>query len=423
MPTDEERIAEALASGLWREKVDAKTGRKYYVNTRTKQSVWSLIAELDKQAAVTSQTAPLTRNLREERQEKLKKKAEQANELKISVATLEQKKVEMEAELARLRAPVEAETKQLEELRAQVNDMKFSLRVVENESSEKRKAREAELRTAQAKVEALKTQVDAEKQHKHSVEMRRMQLNAEALDLKQDLHKEQVNTEALKATLRAAERKQEEAKAELSRLDTEIAAEEELVRLAQDDLEALAKQKNEIIKKIQEATAQKNELSERVALVKNNDKSRSLEQQGNNLLNQLVVKYETKKRQLKLLSQSQDAEGEARRLEQSNGKLRTLLAAANRDKETLMALADCLEKETNRIKDLTAFYQSEMEKARLQNRATQAAAVASGNVTVAGATASRRQSSTALPSVIYADPVPRSSQSPFTGTMVVNVTL
>ena len=366
MTTDEERIQAALASGTWKERFDPNRKKTYYVNVKTRKSVWNLIAELNAQEAQAAQQShhqPSAKQIREDRQERLKRKAEAVAELKASVASLEQKKVEMEAEIARLKAPVEQETKQIQELRMEVGDMKFGLRVVENETSEKRKARDAELKAALSKVESLKSQVEAEKQHRNNIELRRKQLTNEALDLKTDLHKEQLNTEALKASVRAAEKKLDEAKREHDRQELDIAAEEEAVRRAEADLQALARKKNEMQQKIEKASSDKAELMERIQAAKNsNEQQRG--QNRSNLLQQLTQKYETKRRTLKALSQREESEEDAKMLEHSNFKLRQLISSANRDAEALQNLSQCLEVETKRVKALAAKYREELVVAR-----------------------------------------------------------
>jgi hypothetical protein len=57
-----DRVAAALQAGLWKEKADPRTGRKYYVNTRTKKATWDLAKELSKKGASSSSIAAATRS-------------------------------------------------------------------------------------------------------------------------------------------------------------------------------------------------------------------------------------------------------------------------------------------------------------------------------------------------------------------------
>ena len=44
-----EAVEKALSSGEWKEKSDPKSGRKFFVHSHTKRSVWNLQKELAKQ--------------------------------------------------------------------------------------------------------------------------------------------------------------------------------------------------------------------------------------------------------------------------------------------------------------------------------------------------------------------------------------
>ena len=248
-------VQAALASGLWREKTDATSGRKYYVNTKTKKSTWNLAKHL---ASAASKKTPgggggdgemkTEASLRAERHELARQRAEEETRFAAQIMQLEQSKVELEAEVARLRAPVEAEAAKLAELRQIIADKRYSIDAVHREALQRRKARDLELRAIMSNVTNLQSVVDSDQAFKESVDARHRQLLVESMELSNDLEKERAAAEALQTAVREAERSLETASVQLKNQESEIARKQELVAMAEADLE-------EVARKLEEAPA------------------------------------------------------------------------------------------------------------------------------------------------------------------------
>lgn len=346
-----EVVAEALKSGKWKEKNDPRSGRKYYVHAETKRSIWAdkFEKELTKDRKDTPTKPQVSaRSLREERHEKARRRAEAEAQLKEKIATMEQSKVELETEIARLKAPVEQETAQLNEMRRSLGDKKFSLQIVETEVVEKRKARDAELRALLDKVRSLQSVVDSEKTYRETVEAKHRQLVVEALELKSDLQREEAAAESLRVAVRSAELKLDEAKAHMSKQKTEVQHREELVRKAEEELRFVAKKKSELETSIEQLKKEKELLTERASRMKRVASSVAHEG-GEVAVQRLAEQYNKKAKQIEQLSKRQSTEEDVVVLEHSTMKLRQLITSAQKDRTALEAAAKLLVHESRRI--------------------------------------------------------------------------
>lgn len=340
------QVDAALASGEWKAKVDAKSGRTYYVNTQTKKTCWNLAKELaaaSEPVAVEPRAAVKTaEQLREERHDRSRRRSETEQALRDKVSQLESHKVELETEIARLKGPVEHEVEALAELRRAVGDQKFAVETVAREAAEKRATREKELHAAQAKVQSLLSIVEDEKAHRDAVEARQRQLTAEGMELKADVSKELANTEALRSSVRVAERKVEEAKSELARNQSELAARQAAVSEAEKTLVELSKRRSEAQESIERMKQQKEFLSKQLA-------GGSKAQGAQDTLAQLTIKYDEKVKTLKRLSSKRSDEQEAALLTRSCQLLRGVRDDLERDKADLDRALRSIQSECVRV--------------------------------------------------------------------------
>jgi hypothetical protein len=369
-----DRVAAALQAGLWKEKADPRTGRKYYVNTRTKKATWDLAKELTKKGASSSSIAaavaamPATSKteaeLRAERQSRARQRIEAESVLANQVAQLEQTKVELEADVARLKVPVEAEAAKLAELRQLVADKRFSNDAVHREALFRRQARDAELRAIMHNVTNLQSVVDSDAAFKESVEAKHRQLLVESMELSADLEKERSASEALHAAAREAELSLGLAHEQLRAQEAEIARKEELVHLAEADLEGVARRRVEAEASIKELEAEKQRLLEK-AQKSARISAAATEQQakaGAASVAQLTEQYQAKVRTLENLAKVEQRDDDALVLEHSNSKLRALIGTAQRDSAALQKLATMLESEIKRVLDVVSIARADTAK-------------------------------------------------------------
>jgi chromosome segregation ATPase len=365
-PTDP--VAAALASGVWREKMDRQSGKKYYVNTKTKKSTWNLAKLL---AKGTEGGGPVKTNsarksdamLREERHERARQRVEAETVLANQISQLEQSKVELEAEVARLKAPVEAEQAKLAELRQLVADKRFTIDAVHREALQRRQARDAELRSIMHNVTNLQSVVDSDTAFKESVDARHRQLLVESMELSSDLDKERSAAEALQLAVREAERSFEIASEKLKAQEADIRRKEELVELAEADLEHVARRVRTAETEISELEQEKKRLvgkavkANRIAAV-----AAEHSKAGDASVAQLTEQYQAKVRTLETLSQLERREDDALALDHGNGKLRALIQTAQRDANTLERLAQMLDAETKRVLDVVSIARADCSK-------------------------------------------------------------
>lgn len=376
-------VEEALASGTWKERVQPGTGRKYYVHVLTKKSVWNLEAHLKKGGGVADDGVqqPSPKSVRDERHEKMRKRAEAEAQLRATIASLEAQKVELEAEVARLQGPVEAETAAVLALRQELSDAGFSLQAVEQEVMEKRRQRTAELRDIQTRVAALQSVAESERKHREAVEHRHGQLVAESLDLKADITKEQVTADALRQSVRAAELKLDEATAELARQRAEIAGKEQEVAAAERDLAAVTKRKAFVASEVERLKLQIAEVRHEIGRSSaDSGTSSSVGIKGSrtaaaskgaaadslDLLKDLALRYETKRKALNDLVKLEEEEGDVTACHHSNNKLRRLIDDATKDRDALEKLLRILNGEVQHASTTIAEYRGRLQELREQ---------------------------------------------------------
>lgn len=366
-------VAAALASGEWREKFDKHSQRKYYVNKATGKATWNLAKELAKHAKASAPSAaakPAAESKqsqvlsRADRHERTQKRQAAELELKTQISQLESTKVELETDIARLQAPVEAESKRLADLRRQLADKKFGIEAVQLEAQKRRQVRDAELRAVMTKIASLQSSAENEQQFRDGIEQRHKQLLIESMELTNDLQKERAAADALRLSVSEAERKIEAAKVELDNLQSETRRREELVEAATVELREAAQRKARVKKSIEDAKAEKARLLERHKKSQRIAKAASdLGEDSNAVVAALTEQYHSKVKSLEALSKMEQLDDDAMVLEHSNQKLRALVATADRDSAQLTKLARQLEGETRRVADVVTNFRSELKEA------------------------------------------------------------
>ncbi|RNF25871.1 uncharacterized protein Tco025E_01876 [Trypanosoma conorhini] len=221
----DEAVRAALESGAWREKKDPKSGRTYYVNARTRVSVWNLARELSKpqqrqpsagEAALSNQ-----RNLQKlaaERQAQARQWQAEEEALVQRVTELEREKAQLESEVTILQGPTEAEAAALQEEQSRLQDAKQSLEVVVSEELRKRREATAELQRLQARLAARREERREELVVLESLRKRLEHLREEHAEALADLRREEAAEESLQDGLQREERQLEDALREEARL-------------------------------------------------------------------------------------------------------------------------------------------------------------------------------------------------------------
>jgi hypothetical protein len=369
-------VASALASGEWIEKTDPR-GKKFYVNPKTKKRVWSLEKELRasgaKGAPSAARKADTPAEQRETRHARARQRAAAQQELRLQIGQLEQQRIDLEGEVARLQAPVDAEAAHIAELRRQITDRSFSLRVVETEVVEKRQARDVELRAVLNKIKSLQLAVDSDASYKDSVEARHRQLVAEAMDLTADLGKEEAAAETLRQSAATAERRLEEVQHELEVQRGDIARREEQVAAVELQLERTARKRNDVLRATEEAVAERDQLRAKLAKTSRATTATAARASTAVSVDKLAEEYRKKLQVLDSLSAVEAKQDDSMVLEQSTTRVRALVAAAERDAAVLADLRKLLEAEILRVTELVVSCRAECRQTAKRVQAVESA--------------------------------------------------
>jgi tetrahydromethanopterin S-methyltransferase subunit B len=350
----EERVAEALRSGQWKEKT-APNGKTFYANVKTKKTVWNLAKELESQeplaaSPVAMATGPSLKDLREERLEKARRRLEEESQLNAALAALERQKVKLENEIAILQGPVEAETAAIEELKKQLMDQKLGVDSVVRETLVRRKERQDELNALQAKVSKMEASKENEAAHREAMKARHGNLLSKAHELRADLLREQTTAEALKQSTRASELKLGQAQDELQRIQRQVEAKRELLAELEGDVVTASKQKAEVEQQVMDLQKTVNDLKMRLEKKREQSyASRELEKKRSGaaddfqVLASLMQKVNQRRQTLKQLEQTTQLQEEVSKYHSSTTKLKYILQDAKRDREQLKRLNRMLE--------------------------------------------------------------------------------
>jgi chromosome segregation ATPase len=367
----EKLVADALASGEWKEKVDVNRGnRKYYVNTKTKKSVWDLAKELSGAAGGT-QEKPVAKekpkeesqldHLREDRLQKARRRAEAEAQINVAISNLERQKVDLETEIARLQGPLEQEAATIAQLKREVEDARGSMQTVAKDTMQRRRERNAELQQIRARVQKIESTKENELQHLAAVKERHLRLQAEAHELRQDLLKEQSTAESLRSAVRESQLKLQGAEAELNHMKTQIQLKEQAVMEAEQEVVSICKKRAEAEAHTEQLQREMSDL--RARLVKKQKamslfgvpSSPMLQAAGGaaattsmEVLAVLAQRVQSKKRALHDLSKSADREFDVSALQHQNARLMHLVNDAKRDAEVLQRMAAVLSHESKR---------------------------------------------------------------------------
>lgn len=363
----EERVAEAISTGVWKERV-APNGKKYFVHAKTKKSVWNLAKELEAASSTNAAapSAPSFKEVREERFEKARRRQEEESQLNNSVAQLERQKIKLENEIAILQGPVEAEAAAIEELKRQLADQKQSVDLVAKEVATRRKERLAELNAMEEKVRKLEAAKANEAVHQDSLKKRHMKLTAESQDLRADILREQATAEALRQSTRASELKLGQANEELARLQRQVDHKKEVLQKLEGDVVVASKEKAEVEERVAELQKQVSEIRQRVEKRRQLSFAQTqLEAKKNgsagelDILASLMEKVEQRRRTVKQLKQRAKLAEDVMSLETSTTMLKQLLLDARRDATQLEQLHRVIERQTASGAQLLAEYKAQ----------------------------------------------------------------
>ena len=408
----EKLVADALASGEWKEKVDANRGnRKYYVNTKTKKSVWDLAKELQNGAGASGQEKAAKKEpvkeeshldqLREDRLQKARKRAEAEAQINLAIANLERQKVDLETEIARLQGPLEQEAAAIALLKREVDDARGSMQTVAKDTMQRRRERNAELHEIRARVQKIETTKENELQHIAAVKERHNRLQNEASELRQDLLKEQATAENLRTAVRESQKRLDAADAELTQMKSQIGQKEQLVFEAEQEVISICKKRAETeanVEKMQQEVAvlrarlQKRQRAQSLfgtpstaqpqgtanpraaaaggaathpsvngggaAAGGTSIAAASASQTSTEILAVLSQRVQSKKRILQQLAKSAERELDVATIQHQNMRLSHLAGDAKRDAEALQRISAMLKHETQRTVQLTTEYKA-----------------------------------------------------------------
>lgn len=366
----EERVAEALASGLWKERT-APNGKKYFVHVKTKKSVWNLAKELAQEAATSSSAttaeapSPSSKGVREERLEKARRRQEEESHLNSQIAALERQKIKLEGEIALLQGPVEAEAAAIEELKKNLMDQKQSVDLVAREVTQRRKERMQELSVMEARVAKLEAAKESDVAHRETMRRRHQQLLAETEDLRSDLLREGAATEALRESARAAELRLDQVKLELNGFQAAAEQKRELMAKLEADVVNASKEKALVEERVAALKKELAELQQRVdkrLQMSNAQKNLEMKQSGadaeNEMLHNLMERVEQKKLTLKRLKARIALQHNVENLGDAAAVLKHLLQDAKRDKQEVERVHAILESQVVHSSELLADYKA-----------------------------------------------------------------
>lgn len=372
----DDTVQKALESGEWKAKQDPKSGRTFYVHTHSKRSVWNLSKELSKQPAET----PGKKNLdglqaeeiaaaeerakitREERQQKMQARAAAEMKLRDEIERIEQNNQVLEMEIANLRGPVQAEAAQVDELKRILADHEGSLREVESDLTTRRDQKNNQLLQLQNRIAVLEAQLDSEEQFRDSIRQRYDKMRAESLELKSDLSREESVSLSLQAQIRETEIKTQQLRGRLQLQRSDVNAEEEAIKMVEDDVRALSlaksKLEGEITRKQKELELAKARKSDEVRTAQKAPDAKTTQSAVNNL-EQLLAAREKELAQLMEADSLLEKNGA---YERANTNLRAVLKASIRDDEALRQLSDRLEHENQKLAEAIAVARDEKQR-------------------------------------------------------------
>lgn len=378
MSTPEDLVKKALESGEWKAKKDDKTGRVFYTHTQTRRSVWNLAKELAKapaeaaaggkknidglQAEEIAAAEERLKQAREERQQKMQTRAAVEMKLREEIERIEQNNQVLEMEISNLRGPVQAEAAQVEELKRILADHEVSLREVEDEMTTKRDQKNNDLLKLQNKIAILEAQLESEDQFRNSVQKRYDRMSVESLELKRDLSIEEEVSLSLQAQIRETELKSHQLRSKLQIQRSDVTAENEAIRMIEDDVRELATAKSklegEISRKQKELEMAKKRKADEVRTAQKVTDAKSSQAAMANL-EQLLAAREKELAQLMEADSLLEKNGA---FERANSNLRAVLKASIRDEEALRQLCDILEQENQKLAEAIAVARDEKQR-------------------------------------------------------------
>ena len=380
--SDEVVIKEALSSGLFREKKDERTGRKYFVNVRTRKSTWKITAALLQQAreagggasaATAGESAEQRRTAqRDERLEQSRKRAELEAQLRAGVSNLERQKAELESELSRLEGPVEAEVEALEVMRRELSDSKVSLMHVEKEVMQRRKDQHGTLQAIQSKIASLEAVSSNERTHRDAVELRYNQLVEEGMQLRADVQKERLAYDTLKIQVETSEGKIKQAEFDVERLGMQLVAKKGELQKVERALEDTCKEQLKVEEDVRSLEANIAEMTKHLKK-RTSYAQRAAEDQrrggSQKVLFNLVSEVEEKKKVLSQLNRSGQRKDDVVRMQEQNAVLRHLIVSFNRDRKRLEHLDEFLKAELSQVHTWTLANKAEALKVHAELQA------------------------------------------------------
>lgn len=391
-------VADALASGEWKEKVDANRGnRKYYVNSKTKKSVWDLAKEFAANPPAAAQDKAGAKDksandgasqldlLREDRLQKARRRAEAEAQINMAIANQERQKVDLELEIARLQGPLDQEAALVAQLKREVDDARGSMQTVAKDTMQRRREKNAELQQIRARVQKIESTKENELQHLEAVKERHARLQAEASELRQDLLKEQTTADGLRSAVRDSHVKHKAAEADLAHMKAQIQVKEQAVVEAEQEVVSICKKRAEA-----EANTERlqREMSDLRARLQKKQKALSLfgiqtttaaaglqppaaarnsggtspavttAQTSTEVLGVLAERVQSKRRTLHNLTKSSERDLDVSAVQHQNTRLMHLVNDAKRDADVMQRMAAVLSHETKRTGQVLTEYKA-----------------------------------------------------------------
>ena len=378
----EDPVKKALESGEWKAKKDPKSGRTFYVHVQTRRSTWNLAKELAKIASESSGKKTIdglqaeeiaaaeerAKINREERQQKMQARAQAEMKLREEIDRIEQNNQVLELEISNLRGPVRSEAAQVEELKRILADHEVSLQDVESELTEKRDQKSNDLLKLQNRIAILEAQLESEDQFHASVQQRYNQMSAERMELKSDLSREESVSLSLQAQIRETETKTQQLRAKLHLQRSDVAAEEEAIKLIEDDVRGLSlaksKLESEITRKQKELESAKRRKADEERTSQKVTDIKSTQSAIANLEHVLAAR----ERELAQLMEADSLLEKNGAFERANTNLRSVLRASIRDEEALKQLCGILESENQKLAEAVAVARDEKQRLETMKR-------------------------------------------------------
>ena len=346
---NEDILAKALAEGLWKEKLDVKTNRKYYVHSKTKKTTWNLRKDLEAEktanegkiiaAELHSQTADAEQHAQV--LARVKSRAQIEAELQGNCDELMRRKRELVTELLEIKEPLMLEHKLLREVQRKIEHEQFLSAHLKADLSTVRDQHLRENEAMKDKISKFRSEVDAQKASAELRGLTHQKLTEEAERMRRETLHRRSGLDDLRLQIREAHSGLDGAKGKLVSKRLEVHQREQLLEERRTTLRECITQRSTFLSAVAD-TRRDIEIAE-VAARRSSD---MLAREGGNAV--LRAEYERKMEFWRLLEGPLREVEDVEFMSKENDNLQRHLSRAREDEAALCRAVDVLKGELAR---------------------------------------------------------------------------